>query len=113
MLSWRQTLPAAVKAIRHLVLDLLALVLVAYAAFSRASWAVWAVGVYGGLLLLLKVVALTSKMRLPRPTDAPPELVYHLLYAASVGLLIFGGLYGLAALWAVVWVLDWYSARRR
>ncbi len=100
------------RSLRHLVLDLLAVVLIAYAAFSHASWAYGAVGLYTGFVLLLKIAAILSKLPAKRPDDAPPEGAYHALYAIGTVLLLVGQLYGLAAGWAILWVVDWYSARR-
>ncbi len=108
------------NALRFLVVDLLALALLAVAAFTQAPWAIWTAGIYAALMLALKVVALLSKIPNKRPADAPPEGVYHVIYGVGAAMLVFGaytsgarGLYTVAALWTLLWVLDWYGARQR
>ncbi len=101
------------KSLRHIVVELLALVLLGLAAFTHVTWLVWLAGTYVVLSLGIRAIAVLSKVNVPRPADAPPEWAYHVIYAVGLLLLGAGGLYGLAALWAVLWVLDWYSAHRR
>lgn len=100
------------SALRYLVVDLLALALIAFAALGGAAWAAWLVAGYAALMVVLKGIALASRMPMKRPADAPPLWVHHLLYAVGLALLLFGRLFVAAGLWALLWALDAYGARR-
>jgi hypothetical protein len=99
--------------LRHLVVDLLVLAFTVFAVWSGQRWAMWAVGVYAVVMIVLKGVALFSGIRFARPADAPPEWLNHVLYAATLVVMLFGGpaWYPVAGAWAVLWVVMAYSAR--
>ena len=97
------------KWIKSIILDLAILVVICIFVFGFAEWARWVVLVYTPLMLFLKLVAFAGARSVPKmkktATDVPVT-VYHILYGANVGLLLFGKEYVLAAGWAVIWILS-------
>ncbi len=99
--------------LRHVTVDLLVLAFTIWAVWSGQPWARWVVGGYTVLMVALKGVALASGMRFVRPSDAPPEWLNQVLYAATLSVLLFGGSawYPVAGAWAILWAVMAYSAR--
>jgi hypothetical protein len=105
--------------LKHVWLDLAVTALIVAATVLQQGWAGWAVLVYTPFMLLLKGVAFTGG-GLVRPkalADPPPDMFYHLLYAANVLLLLMAGqtwrpwwLY--AGMWAAIWLLSTRTGTR-
>jgi hypothetical protein len=99
---------------RHLLIDLLVLVLTVFAVWQDVAWARWVIGGYAVLMIVLKVIAMASRIRFAQPAGAPPEWVYHLLYGVTLVVLVSGGRawWWTAGAWAAFWIVMTYSARR-
>ena len=95
--------------IKHIIVDLCVTAIVVIAAFSAATWATWALLVYTPFLVVMKFIgflAVGFTRTLKRDSGGVPNAVYHLLYAANLSLLAFGGLWLLAGQWAAIWLLS-------
>lgn len=109
------------RPLRHAAVDLAALAFVLFAVVSGAGWAYTVVVAYTALMVVLKLAAVVAKMKPPRPSDAPPEWVYHAIYGVTVAALVWAGWaagdggrgwFALAAAWAAIWALSAFAARR-
>lgn len=107
------------RVLRHAAVDLLAFLLALVAVSTGTRWAYYVVLGYSVLMLVLKLGAAFSKVRAPRPADALPDVFFHVLYGAMVLIFTLGAYlatgapwWGLAAAWAAIWGLSWWSARR-
>jgi hypothetical protein len=100
--------------IQSILLDLLVLVVAIVAVVTEASWSWWVLMIYTPLMIALKVLGFFAGpvVRQSRGTDSPPELVFHLLYAAMVVLMIIGGRWLLVVGWLVIWLLSFLTDRR-
>lgn len=86
-------------------LDIVVLLIVALLAFYGNAVLEVILWVYTVLLLLSKVLAffMPSLQRKANATQAP-DLFYHIIYAASVALLVYSTNYYLATAWGVIWI---------
>lgn len=101
--------------IKHVVVDLLMVVVIALAALLDITAARWAVIIYTPLMLVLKVVALLGGGllgQLRQTKEAPPGWFFHAVYAVSIVLLLLGSWWIMAGAWAVIWVLSVLAERR-
>jgi hypothetical protein len=97
--------------LRHLVVDLLVLAFVVWAVWADVGWARWIIGGYAVLMTLMKLLAMRSGIQFARPADAPPAWAHHLIYGATLALLLSGGWLIVAALWAVFWAVMALASR--
>ena len=96
-------------------LDIAVTALIAVAVFDGNEAAGWAVMIYTPFMVLLKITAFTgrhSPSRIKPQDTGIPVVVYHILYGANLGLLVFGTLrvtttwWWVAACWAIIWLLS-------
>lgn len=111
------------KWLRNVVVDFAAtLVILAWVAQGWA-WAGWAVWIHTPLMLVLKGTALRLGSLLGRASRGDvPAWFYHFSYAVNVALLVYGAQtarapsggsgWTLAAMWAAIWALSVWAARR-
>lgn len=104
--------PVSFRSLRHAAIDLVALGFAFYAVWSKAEWAFYVMAGYTALLLVMKLGAALAKTKLLRPADAPPDVLYHVLYGAMVVAFLSGQWWGTAAAWAAIWGLSFVAARR-
>ena len=102
------------RVLRHAVVDLVALAFALFAVSFRAQapWAKTVLLGYTALMLVLKLGALVAKVRPPRPADAPPDALYHVVFGAMVVACAVAQWWGLAAAWVVIWALSFFAGRR-
>lgn len=101
--------------IKHVIIDLLALVAIALATLADLEAARWVVIVYTPLMVVMKIIALAAgglQIRSTRMKDAPPEWFFHAAYAVSILLLVIDRWWIMAAGWAVIWALSVAADRR-
>ena len=96
--------PPTSHILKNAWLDIAVTVLIVAAVIFGGEVARWGVVVYTPIMLLLKIAAFKgrhSPARL-RPQDAGvPVVVYHFIYAANVGLLVYGALFVSTGWWWV------------
>jgi hypothetical protein len=106
--------------LKNVWLDLIVTAVIAVAVFTGQEVAYWAVVVYTPFMVLLKIIAFSGRHKPSRfkPQDAGvPLAVYHVLYAANFGLLVFGSLrvsdswWWMAGCWGVIWLLSALSGK--
>ena len=101
------------RSLRHAAIDLAALAFALFAVATQATgWAFYAMAGYTGLMLVMKLGAYVAKMKPVRAADAPPDLVFHVVYGAMVIAFLAGQWWGHAAAWAAIWGLSFLAARR-
>lgn len=93
--------------IKDAVVDVIILLFIVAYAISLNDVLHVVLWVYTGLLLISKVLALfmPSLQRRANNTQVP-ILVYHLIYAITLGILIYIGDYYFAAAWGIIWILS-------
>ncbi|MFN1833828.1 hypothetical protein AB2B38_001095 [Balneola sp. MJW-20] len=100
--------------LKNLAVDLIALISVIILYYSGNEILNIVIWVYSVLLLIGKISALFMPylQQKAKKTEAP-EWVYHLIYAATTGVLIYGAFYYLSLIWIVVWILSTYISFSR
>lgn len=95
--------------IKNVLLDLVVLAVIAIYAFDPAEWGYWVIAVYTPFMLVLKLGALASGMATAirgKGADNAPSWFFHLVYAASVLLLLYAEFWWAAAGWMGIWILS-------
>ena len=95
--------------LKHVVIDIAALAVIAIFTFAGGTWAWWVIAVYTPLLVVLKVLALSmgvSSAVKKKGGDEAPDWFFHLVYALSVLLLLQAQEYMFAGGWALIWMLS-------
>lgn len=96
--------------VRHVIIDIAVVVVIALATFGGQEWAKWIVWIYTPLMLLLKLAALSADVA-PKKGDVP-DWFYHVTYAASVVILLYHAWYWETAGWIAIWLLSVVAASR-
>ena len=100
--------------LKNVLLDIAVTAVIAIWLFYGSTWAYWIVLIYTPLLVVLKVVALSSgiSQATAQKKDATPVWFYHVIYATNLILLLVGKWWVMAAAWACIWVLSAYLQSR-
>lgn len=102
--------------IKQIIVDLFALIVIASAVLYEQTVLTYAVYVYTFLMALARLLSLVSA-NLRAITDKKgsevPLWVYHLIYAATSGILIYGKWYITAAGWIFIWITALISHRKK
>ncbi len=89
------------------ILDVVFLGLIVSTLFYPNDTAFIIIWVYTGLLLLSKVVALFMPALQKRAAKTTtPNWIYHLIYASSLGALLYLSKWYLAGAWGVIWIIS-------
>lgn len=89
------------------ILDVVFLVVILSTLFYPTDSSFIIIWVYTSLLLLSKILALFMPYLQKRAKKTTtPNWVYHIIYAASMGSLLYLNKWYLAASWGVIWILS-------
>ncbi len=101
--------------LKSVLIDIVVLVVVAVHVLQGTEWGYWIIVIYTPLLLLLKIVALTSGVAkaVKQPSSAAPNWFFHLLYGVIVVFFLYGNLWLLAGAWAAIWLLSAIQEARK
>lgn len=96
---------------KDVYLDIIVLLVVALFAFYGNTVLEVVLWVYTGLLLLSRILTffMPSLQRKANSTQAP-TLFYHVIYAATVALLIYSAHYYLGGAWGIIWIVSAVSS---
>lgn len=93
--------------VKDSILDIVFLVVILSTLFYPSSTSFIIIWVYTGLLLFSKVAALfMSGLQKRAAKTTTPNWVYHLIYAASVGTLLYISKWYLAGSWVLIWTIS-------
>lgn len=101
--------------IKHVILDLLVTLLIVLATIPEVSWARWIVVGYTGVMIVLKIVALTGTRTIRSvgaATTNVPDWFWHAVYGLNVALLAVDRWWIPAAGWLLIWILSVAFQRR-
>lgn len=93
--------------LKQIIVDLLAIVVIALAVFYDASYLSYVVYIYTALLVIARLFALFSdnfNAITKKNVSEAPLWVYHLIYGITVLLLGIGGWYITAGGWIFIWI---------
>lgn len=93
--------------IKQILVDLLALVVIALAVFYEHTVLTYIVYIYTFLMVLARLFSLVSgnfRAITEKKVSTAPIWVYHLIYAASTAILLYGRWYIAAAGWLFIWI---------
>jgi len=95
--------------IKHVILDLAILAVLALWALTGTEWMWWVIAIYTPILLVLKVAALSmgvSAAVKAKGGDQAPDWFFHVVYALSLVLMLVAGSMYFVAGWALIWILS-------
>lgn len=95
--------------IKHVILDLVILVVLAAWTFTGTEWMWWVIAIYTPLLVVLKLAALSmgvSTAVKAKGGDQAPDWFFHVVYALSLVFMLVAGSMIFAAGWALIWILS-------
>ncbi|MEQ9105749.1 MAG: hypothetical protein RIE53_13750 [Rhodothermales bacterium] len=95
--------------LKHVIVDLAITAVIILYALQGPEWAWWILVIYTPLLIVLKLLAMSSGVAgavKAKGGNEPPDWFFHVIYAVSVLLLLRADDYLLAAGWAVIWILS-------
>ena len=98
--------------LKNVVIDLLVTIVIAVYVFTVADWGYWIIIIYTPLMLLLKIVAVSSgigsavKRGAKKSSDDVPVWFYHVLYGANLIMLLYANWWVVAVGWAAIWILS-------
>ena len=97
--------------VKHVLLDAAVTVVVVLAAAFEMVWAKYVLLGYTPFILGLKVLAFfafgfAGQFKARNPGTEVPTVVFHVLYGLNTALLLVYGWWGLAALWAAIWMVS-------
>ena len=102
--------------LKQIVIDLLAIVVIALAVFYDSSYLEYVVYIYTGLMVIARLFSLLSEnfsaITQKKMADTP-VWVYHLIYLINVGILISGGWYYTTIGWIFIWIAATIAHNRR
>ena len=93
--------------IKQIIVDLLALVVIALAVIYEQTILTYVVYIYTFLMVLARLFSLVSgnfRAITEKKVSEAPIWVYHLIYAACTGILAYGQWYITAAGWLFIWI---------
>jgi len=93
--------------IKQIIVDLLALIVIAVAVIYEQTILTYVVYIYTFLMVLARLFSLVSgnfRAITERKVTEAPIWVYHLIYAASTAILAYGQWYAAAAGWIFIWI---------
>ncbi|MDR9416258.1 MAG: hypothetical protein RI564_08240 [Gracilimonas sp.] len=96
--------------LKDALLDIIILLFILSYVISANSIIQIVLWVYTALLLLSKILAffMPSLQQRANKTEVPPYF-YHVVYALTVGLFIFGSYYYFAGVWSLIWLASIYQ----
>lgn len=92
---------------KQIVVDLFALIVIAFAVIYEQTLLTYVVYVYTSLMVLARLFSLLSsnfRAITEKKVSEAPIWVYHLIYALTVAVLIYGHWYITASGWAFIWL---------
>lgn len=92
--------------IKQITVDLLALIIIAVAVIYEQTVLSYIVYIYTSLIVLARLFSLYSdnfRAVTEKKVSEAPIWVYHLIYAASSAILLYGRWYATAAGWLFIW----------
>lgn len=93
--------------VKQIIVDLLALIVIAFAVLFEYPVLTYIVYVYTSLMIIARLFSLFSSnfraITQKKVTEAP-IWVYHLIYALTIAVLLFGQWYIAATGWAFIWI---------
>lgn len=95
--------------LKHVIVDLAITAIIILYALQSPEWAWWIIVIYTPLLIVLKLLAMSSGVAgavKAKGGNEPPDWFFHAIYAVSVLLLLRSEEFLLAAGWAVIWLLS-------
>lgn len=91
---------------KHIVVDLLAIIVIALAVFYHSNYLSYVVYTYTALLVVARLFSLISenfRAITQKKISEAPLWVYHTMYFANVLILLIGQWYITAAGWVFIW----------
>lgn len=101
--------------IKQIIVDLFALVIIAYTVYSEQVILTYVVYVYTFLMAAARLFSLFSgnfRAITERKVSEAPLWVYHLIYGATVIVLLTGQWYITGAAWILIWVSAAYAYKK-
>lgn len=93
--------------VKDALLDLVVLVGLAIYAFTHNQILEVVIWIYTSLILASKILVLFVDFLKQRASKSQvPDMVYHLIYLASVFFLLYSSNYPLTIAWAIIWVIS-------
>jgi|AntRauTorckE6833_2_1112554.scaffolds.fasta_scaffold20449_3 hypothetical protein len=102
--------------IKQIIIDLFALIVIAFAVFYEQTVLTYIVYIYTSLMVIARLFSLiNSNFRAitQKKVSEAPIWVYHVIYAITVVLLIFGQWYVTSAGWCFIWISAIISYRNK
>ena len=93
--------------LKHIVLDLFAIIVIALAVFYERNFLSYVVYTYTALLVIARFFSLISEnfsAITKKKVSEAPLIVYHLIYFVNVLILALGQWYITAAGWVFIWI---------
>lgn len=101
---------------KHIIVDLLALIVIAAAVLSDQIILTYVVYVYTALMVLARFFSLVSgnfRAITEKKVSEAPLWAYHIIYALTTLVLIYGSWYITAAGWIFIWVAAVIAFRKK
>ena len=92
---------------KQIVVDLFALIVIAFAVIYEQTVLTYVVYIYTALMVIARLFSLLSnnfRAITEKKVSEAPIWVYHLIYALTATVLIYGQWYITAAGWAFIWI---------
>ncbi|WP_340105007.1 hypothetical protein [Rhodohalobacter sp. 8-1] len=92
---------------KQIIVDLFALIVIASAVMFERTVLTYIVYIYTALMIIARLFSLLSgnfRSITQKKVTKAPLWVYHLIYALTVAVLLFGQWYITAAGWAFIWI---------
>jgi hypothetical protein len=102
--------------IKQIIVDLFALAIIAVTVFSEQIILTYVVYVYTFLMAAARLFSLFSgnfRAITERKVSEAPLWVYHLIYGATVAVLLAGGWYVTGVAWILIWFAAAYAYKKR
>jgi len=102
--------------LKNIVVDLLAILVIALAVFYSSNYLSYVVYTYTALLVVARLFSLISgnfRAITKKKIAEAPIWVYHAMYAVNVLILTLGQWYLTAAGWVFIWGAAWYVHQKK